>query len=203
MNSPIGDQRARSTEVASALGHHWVGVEHLVLALLHPDGDSVARQALLACGVSYEALFSRVSELPEHYTSRPEIPSSPGGGAFVSPEGLAFLARAEGLAAGLGFDEILPEHWLLSLLWDGSSSVAWSIIEDLGATRAQILDALVSLGVKVPMVPIRERRAWTEFRVVSPAEFERVRQRSRRAEVQYRVAYRGDEILLSVADPPR
>lgn len=192
---------ARTTAVASTFGHRWVGIEHFVLAILHPDGDSVARQVLLDCGVSYEALMASVSQLPGHYTTRPEVPSAPGGGAFVSPEGLTFLGRAEGLAAGLGNESVRPEHWLISLIWDSAGSVALSIIEGLGATRAQILHALVRLGVQVPSVPLPKQRPWSEFRVVSPEEFERVRQRSLQAEVQYRVAYRGDEILLSVADP--
>ena len=50
-----------SEDEARRLGHAQVGTEHLVLGIL-ADGDSLAAQALSACGATLDEYRSKVSE---------------------------------------------------------------------------------------------------------------------------------------------
>lgn len=194
---------ARANEAAARLGHQWVGIEHFVLALLHPDSTTPASASLRSCGITDDVLFYELASLPAEYADRAEIPLSIGGGRFVSPEGMRFLGRAEGMAAGLGSPTTQPEHLLLALLWENIGFQIEDVLDRLGASRSRMLGELVRRGVSVPSVPLPPRLRWTEPTPVSPAEYEEAREALDRAGVLYRVGYKGDQILLSVPEGSR
>jgi hypothetical protein len=83
------------------LEHSWLGREQFILALVHPAQDTVAASALRSCGVSYEAM---ARALGERYgdDDAPERSFDPEDGVLLSPAGHQLLARAEGLALGMG-----------------------------------------------------------------------------------------------------
>lgn len=170
-----------------------------MLAILRLPAGEPAGDALRALGVTDEALAEAIAALPSEYSAREHVSRSPGPGRVVAPEGMMFLGRAEGIAAGLGSSRVLPEHLLLSVLWENVRSVTEELLEHLGASRDRIHNKLVEFGVRVPPVPLPRRLQWTEFRVVSQGEFERTRTDLDRAGTPYRVAHRGNELLLSVS----
>lgn len=50
-------------EEAKALNHHWVGTEHILLALLHDDA-SIAAQSLNSCGIGSGDVRTRMVHWP-------------------------------------------------------------------------------------------------------------------------------------------
>jgi len=129
-----------------------VGPEEYVLAILHPEaGESIAAHALRDCDISREAL----AELTEPKRGKEEIE----GGPQLNPAAYGFRGRAEGIAAGLGAPEVMPEHVLLAFLWDPDRSLR---LEQVGASREQLRDRLAELGVALPQgeLPPPDPRRW-------------------------------------------
>lgn len=62
MNSLAKDTMELSVQEARGLGHHYLGTEHFVLALLRQE-ESVANQALQRSGVTYEAARQQILQL--------------------------------------------------------------------------------------------------------------------------------------------
>ena len=110
------------------------------------------------------------------------------------------MARAEGLAIGLGARTMTPEHVLLAILWDPA---LWlnRLLERAGATPARLLEELGRLGVPTPRGLPPKRRSWGPFVTVSRDEFERVAADLSRAGTLSRFRYEGEEVLLSVERP--
>lgn len=195
----VPKQLARlANDAADGLGHNWIGIEHFVLAILHPSTESPAKDALNACGVSYEVVRICVSELPASYSGARGL-EPPATGRLLGSDALQFIGRADGLAIGMGSLAILPEHLLMSVVWDPADSVAICILERCGATRKSLLEALRHSGVAVPLIPLKAQREWSEFSSVPAEDVQRVSLEYQRLGRPYRIAFRGDEILLSIA----
>lgn len=190
---------ANANDAAAELGHDWIGVEHFVLAVLRDRRGSPAADALRACGITYETLAEAIGALPSDYGKQEQVSRSPGPGRVVGLEGMMFLGRAEGLAAGLGSRTVLPEHLVLSVLWGSVRSVTEDVLERLGASRYRIHEKFTELGVKMPTVPLPRRIQWSEFRVVSESELEESQIEFDSTGVRYRIARRGESLLLSVS----
>jgi ATP-dependent Clp protease ATP-binding subunit ClpA len=193
----LKELRRRANEVADELGHAEICTEHFVLALLHPLNESPASEALRSCGISYHSVVEEVARLPTSVTAPQGRVVSSGGGRGVTPLAIRVLARADGIAVGMGSD-VRPEHLLLSILWDDVASPVHRILDRQGATRKRILTALSEGGTKVPHISLPKRRRWSEFRPLSPAEYEHVRNELTSTGTRYRVAHKGTQILLSV-----
>lgn len=192
---------ALAVEAAVALGHHWVGSEHFVLAILHPDAESSAKKSLQALGIDYTTFAERLTSLPSSYAERPGMAESKfGDGRFVDSEGISLLSRAEGIAFGMGCASLQPEHILLSLLWAAVPQVSHQVLETLGADREHLLEELKRRDVAVPSTPMPLWRRWSTFRVVSAEEYEQTRAQALRSGAAYRVAYRDGETLMSVEE---
>jgi Clp amino terminal domain, pathogenicity island component len=126
---------------ARRLGSTVISPDEYVLAILHPKaGDSVAAQALRACGVDREAL--------EALTGRQRDEEEISDGPQYNPAGYKLTALAEGIAAGLGASEVSAEHVLLAYLWAPEHSA--SVLEHLGTTREEVRAALAARGVDGP-----------------------------------------------------
>ena len=123
------DAIVRAQEEASALGHDYIGTEHLLLGLLGVEGR--AAQALAALGVTPEA-------------ARADVAARVGEGEGLLPGGpRPFTKRAkravekalrEALAAGS--DEIGTEHLLLALA--ARKGTAAEVLAALGADAERI-----------------------------------------------------------------
>jgi len=124
-------------EEARLLRHHYVGTEHLLLALLY-DREGVAAKALESLSISREDVRRQVEEI-----------TGPGQG---SPQGpLPFTARAKKVmelslreALALGHHYIGTEHLLLGLLREGEG-IAAQVLTRLGIDHAQVREGVLGL----------------------------------------------------------
>src|SRR5919201_872399 len=107
LDEGAGAAFASAAGEARALGHYYVGPEHLLLALL-AQPEELAARALGALGVTAEAVRARVVErLPP---SQPR----PGGSLGVAPQTKRQLELARTLAKRLGHRCARTEHLLLA-----------------------------------------------------------------------------------------
>ncbi|MDX6554504.1 MAG: hypothetical protein QOD86_699 [Miltoncostaeaceae bacterium] len=180
---------------ADELGDEQLGPEHFLIALLRIEGH--ARSALNACGVTDASLLAEVRRGGPKASKPP--PPMPMRWRFQNRGASQMMARAEGLAVGLGVDFRL-EHVLLAILWD-SQSWPTQILDRLGGTPARVLEELGRLGVALPKARPPKRRSWEAPVRVSRDEFERRTAELRAAGILYGFNYAGDEMLLLVERP--
>jgi ClpA/ClpB-like protein len=140
-------QRASFHE-AQRLGHHWVGPEHGLLAILRGDPEDVARQVLEEAGLAAAMLERQLEGM-----NRGPKDGEPARGAVTNPAWHHAYGRAEGLALGLGDGVLQPVHLLLALLWDRWH---WQFPEQQGVSREAVVEALRSAGMTLPSAPMPE-----------------------------------------------
>jgi ATP-dependent Clp protease ATP-binding subunit ClpC len=123
---------------ARALGHDYIGTEHLLLGLIS-EGHGVGAKALESLGVSAEALRAGVTEIaaPGQRSTSAHIPFTPRAKQVLR------LALAEALR--LGHHYIGTEHLLLALIQE-HDGVAGQVLAaagaDLGRVRAEVVRLL-------------------------------------------------------------
>jgi ATP-dependent Clp protease ATP-binding subunit ClpC len=122
---------------ARALGHDYIGTEHLLLGLI-TEGEGLAAKALESLGVSAEALRERVAGIVDPgQQSRPtHIPFTP------QAKQVLRLSLAE--ARRLGHDYIGTEHLLLALIQE-REGVAGRALADAGADLERVRAEVVRL----------------------------------------------------------
>jgi predicted DNA-binding transcriptional regulator AlpA len=133
---------------ARALHHDWVGQDHLLLALLHPDCPGAAPAVLASFGVRpqplREALVASMGDLFEAHHR----------GTSWSPAAQLLLERANLEAAALADGEVASEHVLLALTgrWDGSLGTGWLRRRgiDAQAVRQQVVDLTEGVAPPAP-----------------------------------------------------
>jgi len=123
---------------AQALGHRYVGAEHLVLGL-REEGEGRAAQALKAAGLDLDEARAVLGRL---------VPAA----SDPATEPLAFslsahrgLHEAESAASELGHNYLGTEHVLLGVLRDETGLGCRLLTEtgiDLGLVRTKLLDAM-------------------------------------------------------------
>ena len=115
---------AFAQDEARAMGHWYVGTEHLLLGLVADDGP--AGRSFAELGVTLEGARAQVaSEVPPSNNEPPgEIP--------LSPRARGTLEGAPRQAMGLKDDYVGTEHLLLSLLIERDSRTA-NVLTLLGA----------------------------------------------------------------------
>lgn len=101
-------------EQAEALHDGAVGVEHLLLGVLHVPGRAAA-EVLRSRGVTEDALRSRFSELVGDRSVRERFPVPPGFHLPFTPRAKEALELALRESLALGTDWIGPEHLLLGI----------------------------------------------------------------------------------------
>lgn len=145
---------------AVAMGYPFVGAEHVVLALLGGHPDDLAGQALRACGLDHDSVAAKVVEswtggLP------PCPPQAAVTSAVPNPHSRQLLAQAEGLAGGTG--DIGSHHGLIAFLW-GDEGLSAFQLEWWGTTTLAVVEALETVGVRLPTIPRPEpdRTPWGE-----------------------------------------
>lgn len=127
----------RAAAEATKLSHGYMGVDHLMLALLHPPQPGLASDVLGALGVTYELVQERVKK-----TSR----RSRKQGRSVNPAMQQLLGRSQGIAIGMGATELSDEYVLLAMLYGEDDRISFFVDPD------DVLAALHSRGLAIPAV---------------------------------------------------
>ena len=125
-------------EEARSLGHNFIGTEHLLLGLVH-EGDGVAAKALTSLDLTLDSVRAAVEQkVPpsSEFTRAGSPPFTP-----VAKKALELSLRE---ALALGHSYIGTEHILLGIL-RLDDSVALRVLERLGADRAGVRQAVISL----------------------------------------------------------
>lgn len=150
---------------ARALGHHYLGPEHLLLGLL-AQPEELAARALQALGVRPEAVRARVLE---------RLPSSdprPTGSLGAAPQTKRLLELARTLAKRLGHRCARTEHLLLAAVSPALNSPAGAVLAECGADAARVCEQLASmLEIEAPELAarLRPRRRRLRRRAQMPA----------------------------------
>ena len=129
---------------AVALGHTWLGTEHLLLALLVDEGGEAAR-ALRAAGVDAQGVRDEVVRV---IGSPPPagVGGSTDGTPRMTPRTQVVLELAGRKARKRGGGQVRGEHVLLALLAEGeglATQVLFDLGVDLRALRRQVQASLV------------------------------------------------------------
>jgi len=142
---------------AQALHHDWIGPEHLLAALVHPDCPGAARLVLASLGVTAE----RLQQARQRSFIDPFEPGS--GWKKASPAFQLVLERAHLEAVLLADAEVTSEHVLLALTshWAKDAAITARPSRpglDPAAVRRRVLD--LTEGVAVPPPP---EAAWPQL----------------------------------------
>lgn len=130
---------------AQALGHAYVGTEHLLLGLVH-EGEGVAAKALLSMGIGLDTVRRKVESL---------LARSAGGSGSIAytPRAKRVMELAMEEAQALGHHYVGTEHILLGLIRE-REGIAAKVLSDLGAdlnaVRKIVMDMLGAEGTQQP-----------------------------------------------------
>jgi hypothetical protein len=128
---------ARAVEEARALGHRYLGTEHLLLALFSTEAGLAAR-CLTKLSLTRDAVLERVIEL----IGRGENP--PDGALGVTPRSKRVFEATRREARRVGHRCPEPEHLLLAL-YGVRQGVAGEILTGFRATEEHAREALAEL----------------------------------------------------------
>jgi Clp amino terminal domain, pathogenicity island component len=149
---------------ARALHHDWVGQDHLLLALLHPDCPGAARAVLESFGVT-------AAPLREALVASMGDPYEPHHRGILFPAGQQLvLERANLEAVVLADAEVASEHVLLALTdrWDRSVAAHW--LQRHGIDPAALRQRVVAFteGGELPEPPAVDEPTWLAELDVAP-----------------------------------
>ena len=129
----------RAQEEARRLDHHYLGTEHLLLALTHESIGGLAAKVLESLGIGLEAVRQRVEEVAGRGQQ------APSGHIPFTPQSKKALELALSESRALGHNYIGTEHILLGLIREGDGAAA-QVLSDLGAdldgAREQVIRLL-------------------------------------------------------------
>jgi prophage regulatory protein len=152
---------------AQALHHDWIGPEHLLAALAHPDCPGAARSVLASLGVTAERL--------QRARQRSFVdPFEPGSGwKQASPAFQLVLERAHLEAVLLADAEVTSEHVLLALASHWAGNAASTGLRhrrglDPAEVRRRVLDLTEGMAVPPPEAPEPELDPETAMGQVAP-----------------------------------
>jgi ATP-dependent Clp protease ATP-binding subunit ClpC len=124
-------------EEARALGHDYIGTEHLLLGLIH-EGGGVGAKALESLGIDADGLRERVVGIvgTGQHAMTAHIP--------FTPQAKQVLRLSLGEALRFGHNYIGTEHVLLGLIQE-KEGVAARVLADAGADLARARAEVVRL----------------------------------------------------------
>ncbi len=123
---------------ARALGHDYIGSEHLLLGLIE-EGGGLAAKALESLGVSAAELRAGVAEMVDPGQQSPATAHIP-----FTPQAKQVLRLALGEAQRLGHNYIGTEHLLLALISE-RDDVAGRVLAAAGADLERVQAEVVRL----------------------------------------------------------
>jgi ATP-dependent Clp protease ATP-binding subunit ClpC len=126
-------------EEARALGHDYIGTEHILLGLLR-DSDGTAARALASLGVTLVAARAQVVEAVGYRTGQ----GLTGGQIPFTPRGKKALELALRESLNLGQNYVGSEHLLLGLI-RVEDGMAARVLLTLGADAEKIGREVISL----------------------------------------------------------
>jgi ATP-dependent Clp protease ATP-binding subunit ClpC len=129
----------RAQEEARTLDHHYLGTEHILLALTHESIGGTAAKVLESLGIGLETVRQRVEEV----TCRGEQP--PSGHIPFTPQSKKVLELSLSESRVLGHHYIGTEHILLGLIRESdgvAAQVLWGLGADLEGAREQVIRLL-------------------------------------------------------------
>jgi hypothetical protein len=132
---------------AQELNHPWIGDDHLVLGLLHPDCPGMARPVLESFGIRRDPFRQAfIASMGDPWDDKPTHTT-------LSPATQLTLERANLEAARLADAEVTGEHVLLALIGRGHFPTGWAARSGItaSAVRQRVLDA--TEGVVLPEPP--------------------------------------------------
>ena len=128
-------------EEARVLGHDNIEPEHILLGLLD-EPQSHAARVLNSLTIEVKDVRAwAVQARPPAKT----LPMPPGASAPFTPHALQILQRAPVEAAGLGSDQVAPEHILLALVSEPHSTAA-RILREHGADPETVRHEVIRLA---------------------------------------------------------
>jgi hypothetical protein len=143
---------ARAGHQATKLKHGYVGVDHLVLALLDPPQPGLASDVLGGLGLTHDDELERAKK--SNRRSRKQHRT-------LNPAMLQLLGMSQGIAIGLGSTELSDEHVLLAMLYSDHDRISSVVDPD------EVLAALQGRGfftpVAWPPVPATPTGPWGPF----------------------------------------
>ena len=134
-------------EEARALGHNYIGTEHILLGILR-ESDGVGARALESVGISLEAVREQVEEMIGQGD-----PSELPGHIPFTPRAKKVLELSLREALQLGHNYIGTEHILLGLIREGEGVAAQVLVKlgaDLNRMRQQVIQLLHGYEGKEP-----------------------------------------------------
>ncbi len=130
---------------AHALGHNYIGTEHLLVALFD-EADGIAAKVLTELGADRDAV---VRARCCNDAVRGKTPST--GPVPMTPRAAATVATAVGQALELGHNYVGTEHLLLAMFSDAEGMAA-QVLATLGIDRDQVRTRIIEMlsGYRAP-----------------------------------------------------
>ena len=125
---------AKAQEAAGSFGHSYIGSEHLLLGLLR-EGGGPAAKALVAAGVTDEALVKQIEDLSGRGTPDASAPQG------MTPRTKRIIELSIRAAAQMGTGYVGTEHLLLGILNEGQN-VALTALANLKVTPQMLVEKL-------------------------------------------------------------
>jgi ATP-dependent Clp protease ATP-binding subunit ClpC len=133
-----------SLREAMALGHNYIGTEHILLGLVR-EGEGVGATVLVSLGAELDRVRHEVIQVLSGYRASLPGTVSVSGGGFPRPRETPAAAKAGVEARRLaGSAAVGSQHYLLGLLRD-ENSMAAKALADLGVTRDALEAKLAEL----------------------------------------------------------
>ncbi len=145
---------SEADEQAWALGHNAIGVEHLLLGVLH-EPDRGAAEVLRARGVSEDAVRARVLEIVAGGEGRERPPGTQrpfGVQVPFTPRAKKALELALREALALGTNAVGTEHLLLGIARD-PESVAMRILREGWDLYPEVIRGAVAEALPAGLIP--------------------------------------------------
>lgn len=133
-------------DTACALGHRYIGSEHLVAGLIK-EGSGVAAKVLEKADITEEKVIEKITELTGSNDALSEETELP-----LTPRTKRILQLAAMEARQMGHNYIGTEHLLMAILRDGES-VGVRVLVSLGLNVRQVYEEVIealSSGVTEP-----------------------------------------------------
>jgi len=152
-------------ELAVALGHPYIGTEHILWGLVK-EGTGIAASVLVSNGISDERIKHKIVEL---------IGTGEGGNGAISytPRTKRVLELSYAEARRMGQNFIGTEHILIGIMREGES-VAVKILIDLGVDIRKLYESIMTmLSEDTPMAVAQNRPSAAEVETPTLDQFGR------------------------------
>ncbi|MDR2903499.1 MAG: ATP-dependent Clp protease ATP-binding subunit, partial [Clostridiales bacterium] len=147
---------ARSHEIASTMGHNYIGTEHLLLGLLSTE-ESVAMKALESQTVTFAVVEEKVRDLG----SDTVLAASPNQPPVYTPRTKRIFDNSLDESRRLNAGYIGTEHLLIALLKE-NECIAVRILIELGVNLQKIYDEILALIGEDKGVPQMNKKSGTK-----------------------------------------